>query len=148
MVFDRGAALDLVPDLANVPADHNLAMRRLRDVAARTETLSKMRAWVHDLMAEYRTKIARVSRLRNALAHDGGVQPEVARTVKHFMNQEARSIAWIALKAVLEEQPVREAFAAQRHTNKAWLKAIDSASSVRDALLWSPNDPETAVIGT
>jgi hypothetical protein len=142
MVLDRAAALDLVPQLVSIAADHNMAVRRLREVARRTESLREVRAWVQDLLAEYRGKIARVARLRNALAHDGAVQPEVARTVKHFINQEVRMIAWLALKAILENQPVRETFAERRGANKAWLKAIDSASSIRDALLWSPNEDQ------
>ena len=133
-LFKWKAALDLVPQLAPGLPDHNMAARRLREVACRLQDLNHLDAWVDELVADCRTKINRASRLRNGLSHAGAAPAQVMATVRISFNRYARAVTRTALEAVVAGQPVKRAFDDYRTGNRRWRQHIPSATDICDGI--------------
>lgn len=136
---DIGAALELIPVLSAVVPVHHAASRRLRSVAVRTASVEALAIWVDELVHNYRAKIARAARYRNGLTHGGAADEEVARSVRSFTNDQARAAVAAALRATMEGQRVKAAFADRRKAAKVWRAKvwrakIRGSATVHDAL--------------
>ena len=134
MLFKRKVALELVPELVADLPDYHTAARRLRDVARRTRDVTQLGGWVNELVAEFKTKIDRASRLRNGLSHAGPAPAEVTASVRLMLNRYARQVAGIALEAVVAGSPVKQVFNDNRIEYKRWHQRISAAANVPSAL--------------
>lgn len=147
ITVDLGAALELIPVLSVAVPVHHAASRRLRTVAARTASVESLARWVDELVLSYRAKIARAARYRNGLTHGGVADEQVARTVRHFTNDQARTAVAAALRASMEGQLVKSAYSDRRKAGKVWRAKIDGSVTVHDALFDAVNPsnrvPET-----
>jgi hypothetical protein len=134
VLMKRKEALDLVPQLVPGLPVHHQAARRLREVARRLQDLAHLTGWVDELTADYRIKIDRAARLRNGLIHGGAASLDAARTVRLLIRDEARVIARSTLEAILEGNPVKEAFDGYRSRDRDWRRRILAAKDITDAL--------------
>jgi hypothetical protein len=100
--MDLQAALELVSQLVADLPQHHADARRLKEMARRTQSVTHLKAWIDELVADYKIKIDRAARFRNGLTHGGAAVLEVAATIRLLVNRQARLTARTALEAVLE----------------------------------------------
>jgi uncharacterized protein YutE (UPF0331/DUF86 family) len=100
--MDLQAALELVSQLVADLPQHDADARRLKEMARPTQSVTHLKAWIDELVADYKIKIDRAARFRNGLTHGGAAVLEVAATIRLLVNRRARLPARTALEAVLE----------------------------------------------
>lgn len=121
-------------DLANRLPAHHAAGRRIRSLARHLADTGALGRWVDGSVADYRRRVNRLKRCRDALTHGGPISLDVAATVQPFANREAQAVVATALEAVLEGRTVRQFYDELRDEQETWREAMGSATSVLAAL--------------
>jgi hypothetical protein len=101
-VLTATAALDLISQLLGQGPTYHRAMRRLRDIARHTSSPQSVRAWIDEIKLDYKRRLNRAERLRNAMTHGDATTREVAATIRIVINMKARNLVRLALESVLE----------------------------------------------
>jgi hypothetical protein len=92
------AALELVSQLVADLPQHHADARRLKEMARPTQSVTHLKAWIDELVADYKIKIDRAARFRNGLTNCGAAALEVAATIR-LCQRAARLTARTALPA-------------------------------------------------
>lgn len=132
---DYAATFDLVDYLLQGAPTHHPTLRRLRDVQRHIQSPTSIQAWVEELEADYRRRVARTRRLRNGLTHSGAARVDLLRTVRNLINVKARNLAQLALDAILAKKDISTSVTTWRDEFENWKSEIASAPDPKHALI-------------
>ena len=132
---DYAATFDLVDYLIQDAPSYHPTLRRLRDVHRDIQSQATIEAWIDELEADYRGRIARTRRLRNGLTHSGAAQVDLLRTVRILINIKARNLARLTLEAVLTNESVPDSITTWKNEFDTWKSEIAATPDPRHALL-------------
>ena len=132
-VFHADRALAALPTLSTIWPVHDPLGRQVRSLAADLSSPAALEAWCQALGDRWTRALARLRRVRNALAHGGPLTP-AADTVHHLAHQRAGTALSFTLEALLDGRGAAEAHEDARSHMTAWRIGVAGAPSVHDAL--------------
>jgi hypothetical protein len=126
--------VESLPAAQKLIRDNSVAARTVRDAIKWTRNTSSARSKVESLDAEWRQSVSRLGRVRNSLAHGGPVTTPAVLSVLPFADAMSSWAVDIALKAALEEEPLRDAFDRYGASMDSLRSRLLSSSSVQVGL--------------
>jgi hypothetical protein len=127
-------AVQALERLATTMPAHHAAGRRIRSIATHCLDARHIAIWADELATDFKRRLRRLKRCRDALIHGGPINMDVAATVQYFANRQAQRVVGAALEAVLEDRDVAEFLDEVREHDRSWRSAMKGKSAV-DALL-------------
>ena len=132
--LDLKQGLDALPRLAHVFPPHDDLGRRAQGAVARF-ALPALVSWRDDLVSEWNLTRDRLIRVRNALAHGGPIEDEMADSVHAFARQLAGWSLSVGLEGLLQGQGIAQAHRTRQQRADDWNDGLSSASNVAAALI-------------
>lgn len=138
VIYDVAGALEAAVELEPSAERYGVRERRLRTVLSRTKTTGALEQWLEDLERTHRANLARLSRIRNSIAHGGPVHETTARSIRLFAAAQARTSTQIALNATLNGISLTRAFDDVAAEGRRRRQFVGLAKSVDQALFEYP----------
>jgi hypothetical protein len=132
-LFHADRALAALPTLATIWPVHDHLGRQLRSLATDLSSPAALEAWCQALGDRWTRALARLRRVRNALAHGGPLTP-AADTVHRLAHQRAGRTLSFTLEALLDGRGAVKTHEDARKHMTAWRNGVSGAASVHDAL--------------
>jgi hypothetical protein len=125
------AAAHVTEMLAFTPP-HSPLGRDLRTIQRRTANAKALQDWAKEMEYQWSASVHRLERVRNAVAHGGPFTDRAIQLVHPLSQRLSVWSLWEAVEAVIDGNPLPQAFQQTSNRWNTWRSSLANASSIAD----------------